>query len=69
MSILVLQVFPPIFPYKFLTVAYTTMTYNEYHKIYWNQLIFRNKFLEKKEGKMNKNLKYRTLQAVKIGLL
>lgn len=33
MSILVIQVFLPIFPYdKFLTVAYTTMIYNEYHR-------------------------------------
>lgn len=33
MNILFIQVFLSIFPYgKFLTVAYTTMTYNEYHR-------------------------------------
>lgn len=32
MSILLIQVFLSIFPCKFLTVAYTTVIYNEYHR-------------------------------------
>lgn len=68
---LFIHVLLSIFPYKFLTVAYTTMIYNEIrYKNYWIQLIFRNKFSEKKNRrKMSKNPNYRTLQVVNLGLL
>lgn len=62
MSILFIQVFLSIFPYKFLTVAYTTMIYNEYHRKSTGISRSSDKFLErkKKEGKISKNLKNRT---------
>lgn len=66
------QIFLPIFPYDhtFLTVAYKTMIYNEFHRpttgFSWSSEISSQ---EKMGGKMSKNPKYRTLQAVKLGLL
>lgn len=66
------QIFLPIFPYDhtFLTVAYKTMIYNEFHRpttgFSWSLGISSQ---EKMGGKMSKNPKYRTLQAVKLGLL
>ena len=76
MSILFTYVFLSIFPYKCLTVAYTTMTYNEHHRKSTRINRSSDKFLDwakikkkKRKEKISKNPKYRTLQAVKLGLL